>query len=107
LNLASARFFLFRDENNVDIQAATVLRHYDLNSWSYRELTDIIHHDRLDGSGNSTGVALPELSFTLEDNVASMQAASEYGMLQYSDVPAPLMSLGALALFGLALRGRR
>lgn len=112
----SRMYITFSDENGVNIESPTVMGYYDLSSWSYREMTDIVvpvgtrnfkitlHNDRLDGTGNSTGIALPDVRFALEDNAMSAQALAEFGYLQLNNVPVPFV--GALALLGLAVRRR-
>lgn len=107
----------FEDGDGLQLQPETILGYYDLNSWSYRELTDLlvpagtrkfeitIHHDRRAGTGNSTGIALPNVTFSVEDNEASRVALSSMGNLQYDDVP--VVFSGALLLTGLMLRRRK
>jgi hypothetical protein len=111
----SRMYVYFYDENGVQLGAPPILGYYDLESWSYREMTDIpvpeltrdfsvtIHHDRVDGNGNSTGIALPSVRFAMEDTEESRVALSQFGALR--DVPVIFAS--GLALFGLGLRRRK
>jgi hypothetical protein len=115
----SRMYVTFKDSDGVQVGDHAILGYYDLNSWSYRELLNtyvpqnatqmrmVIHHDRLDGTGNSTGIAAPNVTFNLEDDEQSQMAFSQHGALQAYNVSAPMV-LGGLAMLGLmGLRRRK
>ena len=114
----SRMYVTFFDEAGAQAGAITQLGYYDLSSWGYREVNDVkvpelardfrvvIHNDRLDGTGNSTGVALPSMTFSLEDNEESRQALNTFGYLQQSVSDVPVGMLGGFG-FGMLLLARR
>jgi len=114
----SRMYVTFFDGNGAQVGNINQLGYYDLSTWGYRELVDVavpeltrefrvvIHNDRLDGTGNSTGVALPVMTFSLEDNEASRQALNTFGYLQQSINDVPVGVLGGLSL-GMLLMARR
>jgi hypothetical protein len=85
--------------------------YYDRNEWTFFQFNDIvvpsatrlmdayIHHDRLDGEWASTGIALPNLTLSVENTPSGSMAMSEHGPLQAGDVP--IAGIGALALLSL------
>jgi hypothetical protein len=95
----------FRGADEKFIKSFTT-RYYDRNEWTFVQFNDIvvpsatrfmdaiIHHNLIDGSWASTGIALPNLTLS----VGSM-AMSERGPLQAGDVP--IAGIGALALLSL------
>lgn len=97
------------DANMVRVKQS-ITGFYDLNEWSYREFTNItvptstrfmqvnLHNDRVDGTWNNSGIALPNVTFSVEDTSSGQIALNTYGAIR--DVP--ITGIGAMALLGLA-----
>jgi hypothetical protein len=112
----SRMFIRFRgaDEEIID---SFVTSYYDRNEWIFFQFNDIvvpsstrfmdayIHHDLVDGQWSSTGIALPNLTLSVENTPSGSMAMSEHGALQAVDVP--IAGIGALALLSLVRLRRK
>jgi hypothetical protein len=97
-------------DENMALVKQSFSSYFDLNEWSYRQYNDItipvatrfmqvnLHNDRVDGTWSNSAIALPNVTFSVEDTASGQVALDTYGTI--SDVP--IVGIGALALFGLA-----